>query len=101
MWKSVNSIRGKGSKTTDISSLKVGDEIVVGDKEISDTFNSYFVNVGPILSKDLPTRKKSFCDYVKSTTNTFAINNMFQNDTFKLLCGLKESKASGPDRMMC
>ena len=62
MWKSVNSIRGKAksSKTTNISSLKVGDEIVVGDKEISDTFNSYFVNVGPILSKDLPESKKSF-----------------------------------------
>ena len=82
MWKSVNSIRGKGSKTTNIS------------------FNSYFVNLGPI-SKDLPESKKSFCDYVNSTTNTFAFNEIFQNDTFKLLCGLKESKASGPDRMMC
>ena len=101
MWKSVNSIRGKakGSKTTNISSLKVGDEIVEGDKEIADNFNSYFVNVGSILSKDLLESKKSFCDYVNWTTNTFAFNEIFQNDTFKLLCGLKESKASGPDRL--
>ena len=58
MWKSVNSIRGKGSKTTDISSLKVGDEIVVGDKEIAGTFNTYFVNVGPILQKIYRRAKK-------------------------------------------
>ena len=100
-WKSVNSIRGKakGSKTTNISSLKVGDEIVVGDKEIADTFNSYFVNVGPILSKDLLESKKGFCYYVNSTTNTFAFNEIFQTDTFKLLCGFKKSMASGPDRL--
>ena len=42
MWKSVNRIKGKVSKTTNTSYLKVGDKIVVVGKEIADIFNSYF-----------------------------------------------------------
>ena len=55
LWKGVNLIRGKGSKTTNITSLEVEEETVTGDKNIA--LNSSFVNVGPSLSKELPEVK--------------------------------------------
>ena len=99
LWKSVNIIRGKGSKTTNISSLNQGDDTVVGDKNIAETLNSYFVNVGPSLSGDLPESEKSYVDYVQYSANTtFTFNDITENDTLKLLQGLKTSKAAGPDK---
>ena len=100
LWKSVNIIRGKGSKTTNISSLNQGDDTVVGDKNIAETLNSYFVNVGPSLSGDLPESEKSYVDYVQYSANTtFTFNDITENDTLKLLQGLKTSKAAGPDKI--
>ena len=100
LWKSVNIIRGKGSKTTNISSLNQGDDTVVGDKNIAETLNSYFVNVGPSLSGDLPESEKSYVDYVQYSANTtFTFNDITENDTLKLLHGLKTSKAAGPAKI--
>ena len=54
LWKSVNLIRGKGSKTTNVSTLKIDEETITGDKNIAEAFNnSFFVSVGPSLSESL------------------------------------------------
>ena len=47
LLKSVNRIRGKGSKTTNVSTLKIDEETITGDKNIAEAFNSFFVSVGP------------------------------------------------------
>ena len=63
LWKGVNLIRGKGSKTTNITSLEVEEETVTGDKNIAEALNSFFVNVGPSLSKELPESQNNYADY--------------------------------------
>ena len=40
LWKGINLIRSKGSKTTK-------EETITGDKNVAETLNSFFVNVGP------------------------------------------------------
>jgi hypothetical protein len=55
-------IRGKGSKTTNVSTLKIDEETITGDKNIAEAFNSFFVSVGPSLSKSLPESQKSYSD---------------------------------------
>ena len=100
LWKSVNLIRGKGSKTTNVSTLKIDEETITGDKNIAEAFNSFFVSVGPSLSESLPESQKSYSDYVQHPIhNTFSFSEVSENDTLKLLCGLKESKAAGPDKI--
>ena len=39
--KSVNLIRGKGAKATNLSSLKIEDETIIGDENIAEAFNSF------------------------------------------------------------
>ena len=100
LWKSVNLIRGKGSKKTNVSSLRIEDETITGDENIAEAFNSFFIDVGPSLAKDLPECEKSHVDYMHySGQNTFTFSEVSENDTFKLLCGLKESKAAVPDKI--
>ena len=100
LWKGVNLIRGKGSKTTNITSLEVEEETVTGDKNIAEVLNSFFVNVGPSLSKELPESQNNYADYLQySTQNSFTFDEVSENDTLKLLCSLKESKSTGPDKI--
>ena len=89
LWKGVNLIRGKGSKTTNITSLEVEEETITGDKNIAEALNSFFANVGSSLSKELQY----------STQNAFTFDEVSENDTLKLLCSLKESKSTGPDKI--
>ena len=62
--------------------------------------NSFFVNVGPSLSKELPESQNNYADYLQySTQNSFTFDEVSENDTLKLLCSLKESKSTGPDKI--
>ena len=100
LWKGVNLIRGKGSKTTSITSLEVEKETVTGDKNIAEALNSFFVNVGPSLSKELPESQNTYADYLQySTQIAFTFDEVSENDTLNLLCNLKESKSTGPDKI--
>ena len=96
LWKGVNLIRGKGSKTTNITSLEMEEETVTGDENIAEALNSFFVNVGPSLSKELPESQSNYADYLLySTQNSFTFDEVSENDTLKLLCSLKEPKSTG------
>ena len=100
LWKGVNLIRGKGSKTTNITSLEVEEETVTGDKNIAEALNSFFVNVGPSLSKELPESQNTYAGYLQYSTHiAFTFDGVSENDTLKLLCSLKESKSTGPDKI--
>ena len=101
MWKNVNQLRGKGSKTTTISSLEVEGETVSTYSEIpvAETVNTYFVNVGPSLSQDLASGDTDFANYVTPATSIFKFNEISLDDVFRLLFDIKCSKASGPDKI--
>ena len=48
----------------------------------------------------LPESEKSYVDFVQYSANTtFTFNDITENDTLKLLQGLKTSKAAGPDKI--
>ena len=100
LWKGVNLIRGKGSKTTNITSLEVEEETITGDKNIAETLNSFFVNVGPSLSEKLPESQNNYADYLQYYAhNAFTFDEVSENDTLKLLCNLKDSKSTGPHKI--
>ena len=76
------------------------EETVTGDENIAEALNSFFVNVGPSLSKELPESQSNYADYLLySTQNSFTFDEVSENDTLKLLCSLKESKSTGPDKI--
>ena len=77
LWKVINEIirRKKGSKIVlDRLRLEDGTEIE-NSKNMADTLNEYFVNVGPKLAEKLPTAEKSFESYLRnSPVESFVIN---------------------------
>ena len=56
--------------------------------------------MGPSLSEKLPESQNNYADYLQySTHNAFTFDQVSENDTLKLLCNLKESKSTGPDKI--
>ena len=69
MWKNIHLIIGRGnrySNTTKISSLKTRDTNVkiAKDKNIAESLNQYFTEIGRCLSCDLDNTNTHSADYI-------------------------------------
>ena len=54
MWKNTNHLINKKSKSTNISSLQIDDQVVIESSSMSNQFNEYFTDIGPTLSSQIP-----------------------------------------------
>ena len=44
--------------------IKVKNREILNKKEIAETFNSYFINIGPNLAASIPETKRTFKSYI-------------------------------------
>ena len=58
-WKLINSLTGRGNKSSPVNDILVNDRIVSDDKDISESFNDFFVNIGPTLTAE-STKRSSY-----------------------------------------
>ena len=99
MWRNINQLIGKTSKTTKIISVKTNDVILTNKLDISETFNNYFSNIGKELSSQIPHSNKGFEEYIEPKNVVFEFKPLSTNDVTTALNKLKVSKSSGPDKM--
>lgn len=99
MWKHINQLVGRGSKTTHIPSIKVGCETILDEKNIAETLNNYFVNVGPDLSSQIPQTDSNVEAYVKPVTDEFNFRDILTEEVTTALLKLNGSKSCGPDKI--
>ena len=99
MWRNINQLIGKTSKTTKITSVKTNDVILTNKLDISETFNNYFSNIGKELSSQIPHSNKGFEEYIEPKNVVFEFKPLSTNDVTTALNKLKVSKSSGPDKM--
>ena len=67
-WKFLNSLTGRGNKSSPVNDILVNDKIVSDDKDISESFNDFFVNIGPTLTAGSTKRSSN-------NVNTYLSNN--------------------------
>lgn len=51
-WSLINSLLGKNSRSTVVSELTVNDTVISDSKLIAESFNDYFINIGPKLTAE-------------------------------------------------
>ena len=64
MWKIINQLTNKKSKTTNINELVIDQKVITEPEEIADFLNSYFNEIGSVLANDLPKGDNSFEKYI-------------------------------------
>ena len=80
MWKNINLIIGRSgrcSKTTIISSIKQNNNAnskVTNEKDIAESLNEYFTEIGPSLSNNLDKTNAQFLDYISPAECEFNFN---------------------------
>ena len=62
MWKHINQLVGRVSKTTHIPAINVGNKVIENEEGIAETLNEYFSNVGPELSNQI-AKSETEIDY--------------------------------------
>ena len=53
MWKHINQLVNKNSRSTNISVLQIDEQVITENETIADLFNEYFTDIGPNLSNQI------------------------------------------------
>ena len=100
MWKAIDEILHRTSRTTTISEIKDGDTIVTSQNLILEKLNEHFVSVGPKLASKLkikPGDDKIKYLHTIDADKKFSFEMMSEEAMLTSLNMLKNGKAPGPD----
>jgi hypothetical protein len=64
MWKNINHLINKKSKSTNISSLQIDDQVIIESWSMSSIFNENFTDIGPTLSRQFRKLMSALSAYV-------------------------------------
>lgn len=100
-WSLVNTLLGKGGKSSNIAEININGNIYNQCEHIAEHLNDYFINIGPTLAAE------SACssDYDELLHNLTDVNSQFkfhtitESNILKHLKNLKVSKATGVDQI--
>jgi hypothetical protein len=101
-WETINSLFSKKHGNKAISSFFKIDGISVSDPmTISNKFNAFFTNIGPLFASKIdPPSHKSFMDFLKNKTNsTFRFKEITPADVIKTISSLTSKPSSGHDNI--
>ena len=98
IWKVYSELMGKNRKKDNkIDKLVVDGIDYKTDKEISDTFNSFFSTIGSNLAQTFPNDDNYKTFLGNHINNTMFINPLNKIELLKLINSLDKKKSSGPD----
>ena len=75
--------------------ITVKNREIFDKKEIAETFNSYFVNIGPNLPASIPKSKTSFQNYIHYNGPCLSTINLTDLELENAFASLKTNKSSG------
>ena len=97
MWKYINQLIGKKSKTTSITNIVYSGSSVENKQEIVNLFNDYFSKIGTIISEKAQITDLKYTNFLKQTDNKFDFKTIAVEEVLSELKNLKGNKSSGPD----
>ena len=100
-WETINDLLGRKKNFSDIPDTFVSNgKILSGAVEIAEGFNNFFVNIGPNLSKVIPSPAKSFAEYLcNPSSENFVFANTTPSIINEALKKLKSKNSSGHDKI--
>ena len=100
MWKHINCLLNKKHKSTSLDFIKTDAGDVSDNKKISELFNEYFWNIGPILSDQIADPNgQEFEQFMREVSETFTFSAIDTTTVLNELENLSSSKSTGPDNI--
>ena len=96
-WKIIKEVINKAKNNTLPNKFKISDKFITDSKIISDSFNSYFTNIGKNLASKIPNSNLNPLHYIESTNEkTMVMYEASEDEIINVIKLLKQS-APGPD----
>lgn len=90
-WQILNDIIAKSKRSSSCSQFYCGDKIITSKIDIANKFNSFFINVGPSLAKQIPIDSRSPIQYMTKNNQTMAIIPATESEIINIIKDLKNS----------
>ena len=100
-WRVRNSLMNRKSNSTMINEIRISSsESLTNPKDIADSLNKYFIEVGHKLASEIPDpcNGKSFETYMLRSTSRFKLQKVKKSQVLKLLSTADSGKATGYDK---
>ena len=96
-WEGIRSIINIKSTKSTISQIKVNNKVIQNHKEIVETLNDFFVNVGPNTERNVPVYPKTKPEHYLKNRNqlNFLIARISTEEVLDIINQL-ENKSTGP-----
>lgn len=93
-WRALKDIINKKKESGASSRFMVNNRIITNKTDICNGFNSFFINVGPNLAKNIPSVNKSPCGYMKNrVVNEIIMAEVLEDEVSDLIKKLKDTSA--------
>mgnify|MGYP001553100430 CR=1 FL=1 len=98
-WDIIKEVIGNRKRTHAIDEMKINEHICNDKQKIADSFNDYFINIGPDLANNIPPSDGHYLDFMgNSNTNSLFLTPITQLEVHNCLTKLKRS-APGNDEL--
>ena len=84
-WNVMKELIGKTRK----SELLINEQEVPGKVEIANEFNTFFINIGAELAKNIPNASRPFESYIKKVDRTMPTDSLTINEVKEAFFQLK------------
>ena len=98
-WSAINTIIGKRKTEKQQSTFKTDSGNIVSEPEsISNSFNDFFVNIGPKLASEINHTGKDYFEYLKNPTpNCVFMKPIISEEIIKIVSKFNQNKSPGHD----
>ena len=103
-WRVINYLLNKKSANKSYPSECIKDGVTItGNKTIAECFNTFFVNVGPTLARDIPTCDEQFASFLGDRIdNSIFLSPVTDEEILDIVHNAKGKRSSGCDGIdMC
>ena len=99
-WKIINGVINPTSKHESVERVCVDNAQLKDPNQISEAFNSFFVNIGPNLASRIPNSKKSFHQYLNNkNSSSLFFDPVVEGEVKDIINNLNTKKTSGFDEI--
>ena len=100
-WKTINGIIGRGKSKSQQSTFKTDDGGVVTEPEIiSNSFNNFFVDIGPKLASQIQHSGKDYYEYLQNPTQScLFMKPIIAEEIVKIISTFNQNKSPGHDNI--
>ena len=99
-WKILKSLISHTAKKETFEEIVHNNKIICDPKQIADSFNSFFANVGPNLAANIPNTSHKFTEYLKcNIADSIFLKPADDSEVQHVILSLKNSTSKGHDEL--